>query len=158
MNLPDVNEAINQALEVAQNAPQTSEVSHEGRNAVVVGVKPGAGCGGKSPVQVNSDTQLIRHNSNALEVADQGKANTRIGSLCVGDMGVSDGCEPMRALHTERGQYLTANGGMNQFARSCENTADSQAFFSSLDHFTNRITRCVDKKLGRETELAEVGQ
>jgi len=31
-------------------------------------------------------------------------------------------------------------------------------FHSSLDHFTNRITRYVDKKLGRETELAEVGQ
>lgn len=34
--------------------------------------------------------------------------------------GVAEGCdEQMRALHTEQGQVLTANGGMNQFARSC---------------------------------------
>lgn len=34
--------------------------------------------------------------------------------------GVAEGCdEQMRASHTEQGQYLTANGGMNQFARSC---------------------------------------
>lgn len=34
--------------------------------------------------------------------------------------GVTEGCdEQMRALQTEQGQVLTANGGMNQFARSC---------------------------------------
>jgi hypothetical protein len=34
--------------------------------------------------------------------------------------------------------------------------ADSQTFFSSLDHFTNRITRCVDKKLGQKVETERI--
>jgi hypothetical protein len=36
--------------------------------------------------------------------------------------------------------------------------ADSQTFIFSIDHFTDNITRYVDQVLGRETELAEVGQ
>jgi len=35
---------------------------------------------------------------------------------------------------------------------------DAPGSHSPLDHFTDNITRYVDKKLGRETELAEVGQ
>jgi hypothetical protein len=52
----------------------------------------------------------------------------------------------------------------NATARSAKPTSECQAspadsrICSVLDHFTNRITRYVDKKLGRETELAEVGQ
>jgi hypothetical protein len=139
MNLPDVNEAINQALEVAPELSATTGGIRDKEDGAC------AECIPSSPGKVSS-------------VADQGKANPRIGSLCVGDEGVSGGCGQMRALHTEQGQDLTANGGRNQSARSCENTADSQMFPSVLDHFTNRIMRCVDKKLGRETELAEVGQ
>lgn len=62
-----------------------------------------------------------------LDVADQAIGNAPVtDGLQVGDEGVGGGCEQMRALQTEQGQDLTANGGRNQSARSCENTADSQ--------------------------------
>ena len=58
------------------------------------------------------------------EVADQATGNAPVkDSPTVGDSGVSTSAR-----------------------------VDAPGIHSSLDHFTNRITRCVDKKLGREAE------
>ena len=91
----------------------------------------------------------------ALEVADQGKANPRIGSLCVGNEGVS-GCPELGDRIGSRPRGATGTEKPPHQVQIL--SADSQTFLSSLDHFTDKITRYVDKKLGRETELAEVGQ
>lgn len=71
-----------------------------------------------------------------LDVADQGNALQQGRSLCVGDEGVSGAVEghgeQIRASHIEQGQFLTANGGIDQIAKSCNKSenpaspADSQ--------------------------------
>jgi len=73
----------------------------------------------------------------ALEVAPQGVAG--VSGTVEGHGITKSGIAP-----------ILEQSGQSEYQAS---PADSQTCFSSLDHYTNRITRCVDKKLGRETEV-----
>jgi hypothetical protein len=180
--LAESGEAINQALEVAPNAPQTSEVSHEGRNAVVVGVKPGAGCGVKSPAapqvldgaphdqETTKEADVLGRSVSAVaERLQEGTAtisNQALTTYHTSRGGNSDGLrvaqvaanesDQLPAIELDEAQTRNTRVSQTDMPRNDAVTADessaSAGIHSSLDHFTNRITRCVDKKLGRETE------
>jgi hypothetical protein len=122
MNLPDVNEAINQALEVAPQGGTGVSGSTEGRADEH-----------KSDGQGEGKGRSNRANDSEVTVRQTGR-----DCDCVKDLQLPN------PKHYQL--QVPTSGYQGPFA-------DSQTFFSSLDHFTNRITRCVDKKLGRETEV-----
>lgn len=151
-------------LDVApQQEHPTKAVNHEGRNAVVVGVKPGAGCGVKSPAENNSDTNPIRHNSIALrgvavspaapqvlEVADQATGNAPVtDGLQVGDEGVSNCGEP---AESELNKAAEISGPLPEVVLKTpllrnEQLPDSQ--FPTDDRYADNISRFVDSRLER---------
>jgi len=118
-NLPDVNEAINQALE-----PQSSQSEHPPR------------CMGHY-----KNLQRVLNTGDGVSGGVDGHA------LPIGAAASCTDAMPSRFQDREHPQ--------SEYQAS---PADSQVFHSSLDHFTNRITRCVDKKLGRETEYERNGR
>jgi hypothetical protein len=203
MNLPDVNEAINRALEVAPNDAQDAMIYRNGildydaHDAYLVSLgyeyldlpcKCGGStddghlphCGWGKPLVSQEHPKeadvLGRSASAVAERLQEGTATTSNQALATYHTsrgGNSDGLHVTQAASRESDRHSASFGlDETQKRNGCVAKTDmprndavtagessaSAGIHSSLDHFTNNITRYVDKKLGREPELAEVGQ
>jgi hypothetical protein len=165
MNLPDVNEAINQALEVAPELSATTggiRDKEDGACAECIPSSPGKDSRSECNYQAlntgdgvsgSTEGRADEHKSDG-QGEGKGRSNRANDSEATVRQTGRD-CDCVKDLQLPNPKHyqlqVPTSGYQGPFA-------DSQTFIFSIDHFTDNITRYVDQVLGRETELAEVGQ